>query len=237
VKLPVRRSLCAFLILATALLAGACSTQRAFTYPLSPIAVVNADPPDVRIAVLPANDLRGSSNNWATYLMYMIPLMPFGWVNYERPEAASMFNTIREFDANLTEDIPKAIAQHLQRAGYARDVFFDYGANAPSADYTLETDLRETRYEGKIYSYGLSVFGPLLWLIGLPAGSSHVTLTLDLRLKDAAGQDVWTQVLHAREGRVQGLYYGWGRDMEGLARALQGSLGRLVGDTRPRGTE
>jgi hypothetical protein len=75
-----------------------------------------------------------------------------------------------------------------------------------------------------VISYGLSVYGPLLWFFGLPAGTSNVNLVIDLTLKDRRGKVVWTETLASQGGFTQGLYYNMGRDMEGLARGLQTTL-------------
>lgn len=219
-----RRLILCCLILMGSITLNGCSTHLAFTYPLEPIRVVESSPPAVKIAVLPANDMRGHKNKSATLYLYLIPLMPYGWVTHERPEAASMFLTIRRFEADMVEDISKAVAQHFQKAGFARTVFFDYGGLVDQSDYSLEIDLIDTRYRGTTYTYGLSVYGPLLWVFGLPAGRSRIQLGLDLRLKDPRGVVVSEHRIRAEWKFVQGLYYGWGRDMEVLARALQQGL-------------
>jgi hypothetical protein len=201
-----------------------CSMQRAFTYPLQPIQLINPVPPPVKIAVLPAKDFRRSENTSATMAFAYVPLFPFGWVTYERPEAASTFISIRQFNMNASEDIAKAIAQHIERAGYVKSAFFDYGGGISQADYVLETDLRSTRYEGSLYTYCISIMGAYLWFFGLPAGSSTVDLWIDLRLKNLNGNTVWSHSFKGSHDFVQGLYYGFGRDMEPLALSLQAGL-------------
>jgi len=214
--------------LAFATLLSGCSMQRTFTYPMEPISVVNPDPPDVSIAVLPADDLRRTENRAATWFLYMVPLMPFGWADYERPEAAALFLTINRFDSKVTEDVAKAIAQHLKRAGVAENVFFDFGSGAQNADYILETEIRNARYTGRLWSYGLSVFGPILWIFGLPIGQSDFELAMDLRLKNTEGEVIWSDTLNGDWGIFQGYYYNFGRDMEGLSRALQDGIDRSI---------
>ena len=83
------------LVLVLILLAG-CSMQRKFTYPIDgPIARKNTNPPDLKIAVVPLQDGRPSKNVSATFLLYMIPVMPCGWMTYERPEASTLFPKLR----------------------------------------------------------------------------------------------------------------------------------------------
>ena len=205
-----------------------CSMQRVFTYPLGPIETVSGTPLPVKIAVLPAKDFRRSENTSATLFLGFIPGFPFGWMTYERPEAADHFVTIRQFDFKATEDVPKAIAQHIEQSGYAKTAFFDFGGNVSQADYVLESELHSTRYSGSLYTYGISYLAAYLWLFALPAGSSTVDLWVDLRLKDRHDNVVWAHSIKASEDHIQGLYYNYGRDMEPLARSLQVGLDQAL---------
>ena len=210
------------------LLSG-CSTHTAFTYPvLAEIQLVKDKSPDVKVAVLPAKDYRHVKNVHATSYLCWIPLMPLGWSTNHRPEAGDGFLSIDSFRMNMTEDVPKAIARHLQEAGMAKRVFFDYGGNVGIADYILETEIRESRYDKKIYSYGVSFFAPLFWMLGVPKGTSDFTLRLEMVLRNKAGKEVWRYSLGQEWGLVQGYYYNLGRDMEGLAAALQIGMERML---------
>jgi hypothetical protein len=214
--------------LVSTLLAG-CSVNARWTYPLKPpIKVVDPNPPDIKIAALPARDLRGAKNVAVTQVLFLIPLMPFGWIEHQRPEAAREFMSIREFDGNLVEDIPKAIAQHWREAGISKQVFFDYGLLADQADFTLHTTLNKTTYYGRITSYGLSFFGVYLWIFGAPAGSHKVILDIDLELRDKAGNTAWKGKVKRDYFEWVGLFYGQGSDMDGLALGLQKGLDEIA---------
>jgi hypothetical protein len=221
-------------IISLSAFAYGCSTQAAFTYPIGgKIEVMKNEPPNVKVAVLPATDLRKTSNSSGTWFLYMIPVMPFGWVDYHRPEAAKMFFSIADFRARIDEDLPKAIATHLQQAGIAKNVFFDYGGLADTADYVLRIEVLESKYHGRLISYGLSVYGPILWFIGLPGGTSSTTLDLKLNLVNKAGETIWSENLKQEWSVTQGLYYGMGRDMEGLALSLQSGLEDMLRKNPP----
>src|SRR5712671_3091636 len=91
-------------------LAG-CNTQAKWTYPLDPSVLYRSNvqrPRELVMAVLPFREARPVTNRSATFLMYLVPLMPYGWVNYERPEAARTFNTIAKYELQLDEDLDKA---------------------------------------------------------------------------------------------------------------------------------
>lgn len=214
--------------------ASGCSTQATFTYPLGgPIDVINNSPPDVKIAVLPAKDSRKIENNPGSWFLYLIPLAPFGFVDYYRPEAARTFFSIADFRARMDEDLSKAIAKHLQQAGVARNVFFDYGGLANTADYVLKTEILESTYHGRVISYGLSAFGPLLWFIGLPGGTSGTELILKLDLENKERKTIWSKQINQQWEVTQGLYYNMGRDMEGLAISLQNGLLNVLSNDPP----
>ncbi len=52
------------------------------------------------------------------------------------------------------------------------------------ADFILEGQILSSRYMGSTWTYGLSVFGPMLWVTGFPAGRSNNYLVLALQFKD-----------------------------------------------------
>jgi hypothetical protein len=82
-----------------------------------------------------------------------------------------------------TEDYPKALAEDLRNTGLFSDAFFDF--RRESGDYAVKGKILNTKYDGYIFSYGLSVEGPLLWIVGFPCGSTRNELSLDLSLVDA----------------------------------------------------
>lgn len=199
---------------------------REITYPMEPIIKVDYPNPTASIIVAPAVDKRGNKRREYTIYLELIPLVPYGWTYSDRPEIGAFFSTISHFRATMTEEIPQAIADHLQRSGYASDVRFD--AQSRDADYVLEVDLLRSRYRNRRYTYCMSVAGVFLYFVAFPVGESTMFLELDLRLKDRDGEIVWTHTLDEEYSILQGLYYNWGDDMHTLAYALQAGLEKLV---------
>ncbi|MCK5595677.1 hypothetical protein KAI19_05810, partial [bacterium] len=100
------------ILLALSVLSG-CGTTAKFIYPAKGRNLIRfPDGPayQKKVAVVPFEDMRGDKNQYGTYFLYLIPLMPFGYMEYERPDAARMFNTIAEFDFDMSEDLAKAAA-------------------------------------------------------------------------------------------------------------------------------
>jgi hypothetical protein len=132
-------------------LAG-CNTQAKWTYPLDPSVLFRATTQrsDLTVAVLPFKEARPVTNRSATFLLYLIPLVPYGWVNYERPEAARMFNTIREYQMQLDEDLAKAATRSFEESRLFRRVYFTLGGEIREADPSLEVMLSTQPTTGRL---------------------------------------------------------------------------------------
>ncbi|MFA5205613.1 MAG: hypothetical protein WC708_14550 [Lentisphaeria bacterium] len=207
-----------------ALLCG-CGTTAKFVYPAnySTLVQVAASPvTEKKVAVPPFDDQRGDDNQFGTLLLYLIPLMPFGWVDYERPDAARGFLTVQTFDFTPSEDLPKAAAYSLRRSGLFADAFFTFGGEKDKADFILEGQILSSRYTGSMWTYGLSLLGPNLWFVGFPAGRSHNYLVIALQFKDAKTRKIiWEKSYDLEYSVTQGLYYSWGHDVRGYAYLMQ----------------
>jgi hypothetical protein len=84
-----------------------------FVYPAKDATIVRlAEAPRFvgRVAVPPFDDQRGNENSSGTMWLYAIPLMPYGYIEYDRPDAARMFCSVAQFEFTPTEDLAKAAA-------------------------------------------------------------------------------------------------------------------------------
>ncbi len=209
-----------------------CNTHAKWTYPLSPSNLYRS--PTVgsggTLAVLPFREARPVKNSAATSLLYLVPLVPYGWVNYERPEAARMFNTIAEYDFQLDEDLAKAAVRSFEEGRLFVRVYFTFGGEPRDADLILRGTARHTTYNGKIYSYGLSAFGPLLWFIGLPSGTSTNWIDITLSLTDKKNHEYWRYSFSGKRSTNQGLYYNWGNDTLQFAGLFQVAMNKALRD-------
>ena len=223
----------ATLLLPVFLLTG-CGTTAKFVYPSKGTDLVSFDQGpayDKKVAVVPFEEMRGDKNSSGTYFLYMIPLMPFGWGRYERPDAARMFNTVAEFQFNPSEDLAKAAAYSLRKSNLFKDAFFTYGGDKENADLLLEGEIISTEYRGSIWSYGLSFYGPLLWFFGFPAGRSHNELGLSLKMKKISdGSLVWKKSYTKNSKVLQGLYYNSGHDVKGYSYLMQEVMNEAIND-------
>jgi hypothetical protein len=228
----MKRILILLLCLATLLLGG-CGTTAKFVYPAKYQNLTHLyDQPkyNLTVAVLPFEDMRGDINSFGGFFLYLIPLVPYGSFKYERPDAARMFNTVSQFEFNVTEDLAKAVVVSLQRSGLFKDVFFTFGGEKANSDLIIKGKILSTDYIGKVYSYGLSVFGPGLSIIGLPAGSSYNKLSLELVLNDKKPAKIWGYNFMKEKTIVQGLYYKFGYDVKSYASLMEEGMNEAIKD-------
>jgi len=222
------------ILLGIAIVCSGCGTTAKFVYPADPakLARLSEKPRyEKTVAVLPFEELRGSKNSSGTIWLYLIPLMPCGWCEYQRPDAARMFMSVNEFEFNPHEDLAKAAVTSLQQSGLFKDAFFTYGGEKANADFLFTGQIQSTTYKGAIYSYCLSVEGPLLWLIGLPAGSSIDDLALKFELTDAkTNEKLWEHTYTGEKKVVQGLYYSFGYDVMGYSELMEDMMNEAVVD-------
>ncbi len=171
-----------FLIIVSALVSAGCATQYSWVYSANNYKPVNTKS-DKSVAVLPFKDGRSNENSTKIFL-YLIPLVPFGPADYDVPEGAQKhINSGLWTNYKPVEDFPKALAEELRSANLFKEAYFDFKKGG--SDYVINGTILSTKYSGKIISYGLSAYGPILWLIGLPASSISNELSLELVLLDS----------------------------------------------------
>lgn len=221
-------------VLSAVLFLSGCGTTAKFVYPAKGSNLVNfPDGPiyDKKIAVTPFDDSRGDTNSAGTIFLYLIPLMPYGWVEYERPDAARMFLTIAEFDFTPSEDLAKAAAYSFRRSNLFKDAFFTYGGEKDKADYLFHGEIISTKYDGTMFSYGLSIYGPIFHYLGLPSGRSYNVLTLNLKLTDIKSSKIlWDKNYDKAYAIMQGLYYSFGDDIKGYPKLMQDIMNDAITD-------
>ena len=135
------------------------------------------------VAVLAFEDARENKNTDLVGMRWL-PLVPFGWQNYNVPESATIhMNSGLWMNYKPTEDYPKALAEDLKKTGLFSDAFFEF--RRTSSDYAVKGKILNTHYTGRSFWYGLTFEGPLLWIIGFPTTSVSTDLSLELSLVDS----------------------------------------------------
>jgi hypothetical protein len=217
----------------SALFCAGCGTTGKFVYPanMRKLTTINSQSTTkYKVAVMPFNDYRGDENNSGTLFLYLVPGMPYGHVNYERPGAANLFLTIATFDFEPSEDLAKATALSLRRSNLFEDAYFSYGGQRYIADFVWTGDIISTKYEGTMYSYGHSFIGPVFYLFGLPIGSSACKLSIKFKLKNRNNKIVWEYTYDKSDKITQGMYYRLGHDARSYAKLMQEAMNESILD-------
>lgn len=160
-----------------AVLVSGCASQKTWVYKPSSYARPSVTSTNT-IVVLPLEDHRLDINK-NKIALYLIPLFPFGWANMDAPEGVAMHVTTGMWmNYKPTEDFASALVSEINSAALMKEAY--RGNRKTDADYYIQGKILNTKYKGKIFSYGLSAYGPLLWFFGLPAGSFENQLAVEL---------------------------------------------------------
>ncbi|MCX6249469.1 MAG: hypothetical protein NTX61_01835 [Bacteroidetes bacterium] len=161
-----------------------------------------------KVLILPFEDQRERKNHENT-LLFLCPLMPFGYEKLSVPEQNlkhvstgdwSKFDPRFDFATALSDELRKTgyfqgvhasnrnLSAELSKTNYFTckcmdenylDTVFRNGC-----DYIITGKILNTNYFSTVNSYGLSFLGPLLWIIGFPAGSASNELSVNLNFID-----------------------------------------------------
>lgn len=234
--------------IAAALILGACNNIEKFDYNGSQGTLARfAEPGSATksVAVMPFMDQRGAkyfdpsqaglasarpAGDHGSFFLALIPFMPFGYVEKEQPELSEDFVSMERFHFDVQNDLASAAFASLKSSNLFSSVKrANNAAQAADADYIWRGSVTSTFYRGRIFTYGISVFSPILWVVGIPSGSSTNELGLKFELVDrASGNVVWeynylnsdylNHWIYARVGKDASLY------PELMKQAMNGAL-------------
>ena len=113
----------------------------------------------------------------------------------------------------------------MKQNRFFEEVFLTEREREPGVDLIVTGKITNTLYSGTIISYGLSLYGPLLWLTGLPVGTAHNTVSLSLQMdRPSDNATVWSCEVNGDWGKTVGLYYNWASDFDGYPLILRQGL-------------
>lgn len=200
-------------ILALCVSVTGCATQRGWRYSIDSYPAPKVPLLSKSVVVPPFKDSRPDENTNAV-MLYLIPLMPFGWADYSQPESGNMkLTSVPVWQFSPREDMAKAAAEELNATGFFKEVFFS--PRSSEGELVFRGDLKSTRYWGKLITYGLSAYGPLLWFLGLPAGTIHNELAVEFRLEEpGTAQPLWQMSCHENYEEAPFWFYNLARDFD-----------------------
>jgi len=210
-----------------AILLGACNNIAKFDYNGAPGTLARfAEPGSATksVAVMPFMDQRGMdparpARDHGSFFLGFLPLMPFGYVEKDQPELSEDFVSMERFHFDVQNDLAAAAFASLKSSNLFSNVKrANTAVQAAEADYIWRSSVSSTFYRGRIFSYGITYFfAPILWVVGVPTGSSTNELAVKFELVDrASGDVVWeysyrnsdylNHWLYARVGKDTSLY-------------------------------
>lgn len=195
---------------AAALVLSACTNVAKFDYGAAPGTLAKLREPGSAtksVAVMPFMDQRGvkyydpaqadlaedrPAGDHGSFFLGFIPLMPYGYVEKEQPENSEDFVSLGRFHFDVQNDLAAAAIMSLKSSGLFSNVTkANNAAQAANVDYIWRGSVTSTFYRGRMFSYGITYcFSHILWIVGVPYGSSTNELAVKFELVDRAGGNV-----------------------------------------------
>ena len=196
---------------AVTLVLSACTNVATFDYQAAPGTLIKLREPGSAaksVAVMPFMDQRGMGyvapgqaapahdvGDHGSFFLGFIPFMPFGYVEKMQPENSEDFVSLGRFHFDVQNDLAAASIASLKSSGLFKNVTkANNAAQAANADYIWRGSVTSTFYRGRMFSYGITYcFSHILWIVGIPYGSSTNELGVNFELVDrASGDVVWS---------------------------------------------
>jgi len=181
----------------------------------NPIATAYDGQARYSVAVLPLEEARGPKHypglQGRAFMAY-VPLLPYVRIPYERLDESHILHQKNRGseaapDEHFTTAFAQEIARDLGESGMFRQVKFAASeADAPDADLFLSGALRSTEFDIYFTSYMLGMAGVLLWFLPIPMGKDKATVSLDLVLRDRAGNTLWSHSSKQQASKMFTMY-------------------------------
>lgn len=179
-------------VCAVALLAAGCTIrQRTWAYHSNSYPVPKERGTKLAV-VLPFEDRRDPLNVDRS-MIGLIPFVPYGRsVQHTPPDVQLLIKPAQYFAESLADE--------LNASGRYKHAYFN--RDLGDADYVFKGDILNTDFSVKVFSYGLSIFGGLPWLFGLPETEVTNRLSLKLICGDRNGRILFQKAYSADPYRV-----------------------------------
>lgn len=203
---------------------GCISPIRPLSTTFTPAAPVCPKPKADVLYVFEPEEARPLSGNSsiAPALLTFIPLVPYG------PQKLSP-ETFLNYP--FRKDMTTALVKDLAASGIARSVErLDYippdGHTRKNA-YYLHSKMKEGIWHRNCTTYGLSVYGVYLWLVGAPVSFGDVEISLEFELRDLGHQSLGRTTFTAKRKLTEWIY------SAGMGSYFYDTLPRVYGDISP----
>ena len=228
-RLSVVHKAFGFLMIVSLTITG-CLGSRDWQYPPPPdntyLDTTADQPVGGSLVVVPLEDKRGTEVR-EQYWAAAIPFMPHASATYDRPETIEGPAPVDEVTFSPTRDFARALADEIRKTNvFASVTFVDQDQPVPPSDFVLQGRLYSTRWERHISTYGLGPAGTLLWVAGLPMGTTETEVEMFVSLIPAGEPDnvLWGFAMEFEARERDGLYQGLEDSVMNYPKSLQEAL-------------
>ncbi len=192
--------------------------------------------------IFPANlsvtnfkDLRPADNTSGTVLWSLCPLMPFGWVDYSRPENGNAMMNVGNYQYNLVGELARAVAVSFDTSRLFNSAYAVNDIDHAKGNLILDAEIYTTRFDGKLISYCISVASPALWVIGLPA--THLRSSIDMKLRishRSTGKVVWEYPVKMEDSSYRWAYGRTSEEIQVYCKMVRQALNKAIPELEKR---
>ena len=234
-RLSVVHKACGIFLIVSLTITG-CLGSRDWEYPPPPDRTYLNVTADQKVAgslvVVPLDDKRGTEVR-EQYWAAVIPFVPHASTVYDRPETVSSPAPVDGVSFAPSRDFARALADEIRKTNVFSSVtFVDQDQPLPPSDFVLQGRLYSTRWERNISTYLLGPVGTVLWIAGLPLGTTEIEVEMDLQLTPAGepGNVLWGFAMEFEAQETDSLYQGLEDSVRNYPRGLQDGLRLAIND-------
>lgn len=148
----------------------------------------------------------GGASRIGIGLITFIPFVPYGPQRFT-PER--YFKNAAMMDYDFRDDLAQTIVKDLTAAGVAQSVGYDpFGSGRMANDDMprLELTLKEGIWHRNFTTYGCSVMGVYLWLVGLPVSYGDAEMAFEAVVRAPDGSELGRRTFEAKQPLTESAY-------------------------------
>jgi len=167
------------------------------------------EPLPVTVVINYLDDLRGKECNENVPLVF-IPLVPYAKSHYDRPETESKL-MVKNFKPG--ENFAHALMQEMKQNNLFSEVSLGQQDDRKKADLIVTGRIKKASIDTIVTSYGMSIFGILPWMAGLPEGTVFNELDVEYEMRRSYDNAlVWKCDVKGDWSKMFGFYYNYSKD-------------------------
>lgn len=166
-------------------------------------------PVPATVAINYLEDLRVKERNENVELIYL-PFMPYARSHYGQPEIEEKLS-IKGFQPS--RDLANALLQEMEQNNLFKKVSLRQQGDNKKADFIITGRINKASVDTVITSYGMSMFGIVPWMLGLPEGRIYNNLDVQYEMTRTSDNTVvWRCYVKGEWSRLFGFYFNYSED-------------------------